>query len=262
MTREVGEAPDTFEFVVVGGGRNVAVGEKLYEAVFAPEFGADELSPPWFGDEGVVTLAALASDGTPAGGIAIWRYDCGVLLIGYIAVAPKWRRHHIASRLFEEAATRWWPPLDIGAPAHSSESAASPLVVLEVEDPRYFDDPGTRRRVRFFNSCGVKILVLDGRLFKYTQPQLAGSNSTGRVPNMLLGVTGPLAVADSRTLPTPLVAKWLREYYAAEEGELDSDPPGVHALQRARTVELIEIGRYDSVPEGMDPRNNSVGQRP
>ena len=140
MTREVGEAPDTFEFVVVGGGRNVAVGEKLYEAVFAPEFGADELNPPWFGDEGVVTLAALASDGTPAGGIAIWRYDCGVLLIGYIAVAPKWRRHHIASRLFEEAATRWWPPLDIGAPAHSSESAASPLVVLEVEGRDHVED--------------------------------------------------------------------------------------------------------------------------
>ena len=248
-----GRATDgILSYVDVVPGRTTDLGRRLYDSVFLPEFGADELSPPWFDEpDGVFTIAAVDAGGEPVGGISTWEYNCGVLLIGYIAVRPEWRRHRVAETLVDVARDRWWGPHQGTGPAPNEGRGVS-LVVLEVEDPRYFDGPSTWGRVAFFDRVGARVLAIDGRLFPYTQPKLASSAVTRHVQHMLLGVL-PLSTEREQEPDPTLIVEWLREYYAQEEGTSSltdgNEPPGIDMLLDAERVETVPFGEFANLPQ-------------
>jgi hypothetical protein len=142
----------------------------------------------------------------PVAGIVTEAYQDGrILLVAYLVVAVPARNAGLGSRLLGSVA-----PRDAGPDA--------PLVLAEVEDPR-FHPPSDRgdpvARLRFYDRAGARLLPLP-----YSQPSLRAGSA--RVDGMLLiaiGARGP--DVDGR-----LVAAFIEEYYAASEGRrtVQEDP--------------------------------------
>ena len=218
--------------------------ELVYHELLEPSFGPDELDPL------EVVLDGLAKDGgfeiwglcamdgdMPVGCILGYPYrESGVLLIGYLVVRDAMRGRGIGGSLADEVRRRWY------------EDPGLPLVLAEVEDPRYHPvvgDIDPDQRVAFYARRGAQIIA-----GPYFQPRLEGEGRQ-RVYDLLLTVlhASDETVSPARTMPGWQVTDFLREYFAAAgEGEdWPQDEEGRWLLDwyRSRTtVGLQPIGEY------------------
>jgi len=180
---------------------------QFHHSLMTRFFPADELES--FDDlagslgEGTGGVLAL-DDGRVVGGIVDERYDeSGVQLISYLVVDPATRGHGLGARLVR---------MSVAASPH-------PLVVGEIEDPRYWpttetSDPSAR--LRFWRDLGCRVLPLP-----YVQPRLAAERD--RVRHLLL-ITIPPSGTDARdSVDGATVATFLREYFTVTEGAEPGD---------------------------------------
>ena len=133
----------------------------------------------------------------PVAGIITEDYLEGrVILVAYLIVAPTARNGGIGARLLSETV---------------ASQAQAPLVLAEVEDPRYFaasDAADPVARLRFYDRAGSRLLPLP-----YAQPALRPG--CPRVDGLLLiTISAPEPDIDGA-----LVAAFLDEYYSSCEGE-------------------------------------------
>ncbi len=230
--------------------------EVIYREILQPSFSPDELDPLDLILDGLTRggsyeLWGLSSmDGDmPVGCILGYPYrESGVLLIGYLAIKQDARSRGIGGLLADESGRRWY-----GQPGF-------PLVVAEIEDPRYHAaegdiDPG--RRVAFYARRGDQIVIgpyFQPRLEKYRQ----------RVYDLFLTVhyCGNGVISLENTISAQRVADFLQEYFAAsgEGSDWPQDEEGRWLLDwyRSReTVSLRPIGEYAKVNVPRSPFRNA-----
>lgn len=225
----------------------------LMEAAFPPPelVTYDELAEA-LTDEATISGTVLLDGDEPVAGMVTERYVGGrVVLLGYLVVAPAARGTGLGSRLLAELAALPAPP----------EGGEPPLVVAEIEDPRFHPsghqaDPVVR--VRFYDGAGARLLPLD-----YAQPSLRPGSP--RVENLLLIALGTVA----GDLDGRLVAEFLEEYYAACEGEyaVRSDPAFAALRDAARGDErgrlaLHPLAELDAARPGKPRRGRTAELRP
>lgn len=161
----------------------------------------------------------------PVAGIITEDYLEGrVVLVAYLIVAAPARNGGIGARLLSETV--------------ASQSHA-PLVLAEVEDPRYFaasDAADPLARLRFYDRAGSRLLPLP-----YAQPALRPG--CARVEELLLiTIDAPGPDVDGA-----LVAAFLDEYYSSCEGEeIVRTEPAYLALRAAALGD--EQGRLPLLP--------------
>jgi GNAT superfamily N-acetyltransferase len=153
----------------------------------------------------------LDGDEPVAGVVTEDHLDGRVLLLAYLVVAAAARSGGLGARLLDEV---------IGSAAHA------PLVLAEIEDPRYFaaSDAGDPvKRVRFYDRVGSRLLPIP-----YVQPSLRPGSP--RVDGLLLiAIQAPGPDVDGR-----LVGDFLDEYYGGCEGdEVVAKDPAYRALRSA-----------------------------
>lgn len=164
--------------------------------------------------DGATGGTLLLDGGRPVAGMVTEDYlDGRVRLLGYLVVAPAARNAGLGRRLVDEL-------------AKTPAGAAPPLVLAEIEDPRFH--PASDRgdpvaRVRFYDRSGARLLPLP-----YVQPSLRPGSP--RVDNLLLITLGTAAPS----VDGPTVAAFLTEYFEGCEGEeaVRADP-GFLALHAA-----------------------------
>lgn len=146
----------------------------------------------------------LFDDDTPVAGILTEGFLGGrVLLVTHLVVASTARRAGIGTRLLKKAVRGRTP---------------APLVLAEIEDPRYFavnrtGDPAAR--LRFYERAGSRLLPLP-----YVQPSLKPGSP--RVGGLLL-----ISIDTTKSdLEGTLVAEFLEAYYSLCEGKkvVNEDP--------------------------------------
>jgi GNAT superfamily N-acetyltransferase len=223
-------------------------GDRLYDEVIQPAFPPDELDDRHTFLDGVrsrvgVRALALVDAASPVAAIVGYDYpEAHVLLIGYLAVRSGLRSGGRGARLLEAARERWY-----GEPWCD-------LVVAEVEDPRYHDDPDLNpgRRLRFYQRNGARLLRRP-----YFQPRLRPE--LARVTGMLLIAlwVAPGAEGASGVRHGPVVS-FLETYFEESEGPADprdGDRAALLAAYRASPViELVPLDRYEAVVQiGVGP---------
>lgn len=161
----------------------------------------------------------------PVAGIITEDYLEGrVVLVAYLIVAATARNGGIGARLLSET---------VASQAHA------PLMLAEVEDPRYFatsDAADPVARLRFYDRAGSRLLPL-----RYAQPALRPGCS--RVDGLLLITIG----APGPDVDGALVAAFLDEYYSSCEGdEIVRTDPAYLALRAAALGD--EQGRLPLLP--------------
>lgn len=197
----------------------------FYQRILLPHFRADELvrcesfaAGLKSGDSNA--LVARTAAGVVTGGAVGDHFPrSGVVLLAYIAVPSEGRGLGTGSALMKAATTVWgamWRP---------------PLMVMEVEDPRYFGSDETFgdpfARVRFYERLGHRVLPVP-----YFQPALGGSR--GRVRHLMLMVFGGTAVPPGTSqVDGQLVESFLTEYLEACEGQVRSDDEEAQRLLAA-----------------------------
>jgi GNAT superfamily N-acetyltransferase len=203
----------------------------FYEAVLAPHFRDDELERPegfaaGLRGGGSRALAARDENGAIVGGaVTDWFPRSQVLLLSYLAVLTGYRSAGVGSRLI--AAVRGEEPAaGAGRPA-----GGPPLIVAEVEDPRYYpSDPvmgDPHARVRFYERLGARTLPVP-----YAQPALGPGRS--RVPHLLLMVLGgSTAPPGTRQVGGQAIDAFLREYFEGCEGPPEPGDAQLQALLAA-----------------------------
>lgn len=222
--------------MAVSAGRHaVSVGEldpgdgpgaaEFYQSILLPHFRAEELVSRESLLAGLRSgqsrvLVARRPDGVLAGGaVGDLLPRSRVLLLSYIAVLREGRGAGTGSALMRAAVDVWgaaWQP---------------PLMVMEVEDPRYFradeflGDPGAR--VRFYERLGARTLPVP-----FFQPALGGDGE--RVPHLLLMVFGGTAAPPgSQRVDGRLVESFLTEYLEDCEGPVRAGDEQAHRMLAA-----------------------------
>ncbi|MFC4615308.1 GNAT family N-acetyltransferase [Cellulomonas algicola] len=204
--------------------------EDFYVRILQATFPPDELEPleslqESLGETGD-GLLALDADGGVVGGLVHEHYvDGAVQLLAYLAVDPAGRAHGLGSRLVREAVT----------------ASTATLVLGEIEDPRSWpvtptNDPPAR--LRFWDRNGFRLLPLP-----YVQPALRPG--LRRVRDLLLIALPSRGEDTAETVPGPLVAAFLREYFAASEGRADPADPDLARLLAACDVERLPLWPLD-----------------
>lgn len=184
---------------------------ELYRALLEPSFPPSELmtldeldAARRSGDSDGLTLL---DDGRPVAVLVTEDYLGGrVRLLTYLAVAESARRRALGQHLL----------------ATLPRGAGAPLVLAEIEDPRFHaveraSDPAAR--VRFYARHGWRLLPLN-----YFQPSLRGGSP--RVAHLFLIAFDP----PDGTLDGELVANFLEEYFVACEGDAVNYDADVRAL--------------------------------
>lgn len=211
----------------------------LYDNVLAPSFPHSELvtraefldaiTDP---DSDMCVFLALDAAGEVVGGIVgEWFAECRVLLVSYVAVAPRLRGGGIGGLLITESLSRWG-------------SRFEPLLIVgEVEDPRVhpateYGDPAAR--LRLYDRLGALILPVP-----YFQPAI--HEDADRVRGLLLMVFA--AAASYRSdghVDASVVRGFLEQNLLVCEGHISADDEEVHALWAA-------VDRSGQMPL-LDPR--------
>lgn len=185
--------------------------EAFYDVVLLSSFRTDELVPRGdfveahrrAGDRALVIVAATTA-GEVIGGVSATFYsECGVLLIGYLAVVADYRGQGVGNRMVEEAAATWLPRL------------RPKLIVGEVEDPAIWrgDEYGNGEdRLRLYRGLGARVLDLP-----YFQPRLSPDKE--RVRGLLLMAfpteLGTNVEEIDRDAITCFLKRYIREYEGA-----------------------------------------------
>lgn len=213
----------------------------LYDDVLMPSFPPDELSLPWwdraaptdYGDT-MATLVALGENEVVGGLVAWWFEKARTQLVGYLGVRLDHRGRGIGTALIDAAREHWWREAGDSQPGRY-EFLGCRLVVAEIEDPRHHGDHpdygSPEARVRFYSRLGAEVLHgRDGNPLRYFQPRVR--DDTQRVPNLFLATlhVSPEALDDAHTVDAELLATFLREYFAAEEGSQSLDDSEVQGL--------------------------------
>jgi GNAT superfamily N-acetyltransferase len=217
---------------------------RFHREVLAPTFTADELESAVAMEEGVrggsPALVAVSDGGEVAGGLVAERYPPGVLLVGYLAVREELRGGGIGRRLVERLR------------AECEADAGVRLAVGEVHDPRHWGDGGGAERpldrLRFFEGAGARVLDAP-----FVQPALRPGSP--RVPGfLLLALYADRAFEAERSVPSELLAGFVRDYYGATEG---AEPPYdaelealLGRIERDGTVGLLPVADYERVSPG------------
>ena len=179
----------------------------FYDALLTPQFPEDELESfeqlaRSLGDGAGGILAVEA--GRVVGGVVDEAFDeAGVQLISYLAVDPSARGHGLGAQLVRG----------------SVAASPFPLIVGEIEDPRYWAKTGTTdpvARVRFWARLGCRVLPLP-----YVQPRLDPQGD--RVRHLLLIVLAGSGTTPEVSVQGAPVAAFLREYFTATEGAEPED---------------------------------------
>ncbi len=216
----------------------------FYQRILLPHFRDNELvtcesfaAGLKSGDSSAVV--AHTADGAIAGGAVGDLFPrSGVVLLSYIAVPPAGRGLGTGSALMKAATAIWataWRP---------------PLMVMEVEDPRYFSGNETfgapDARVRFYERLGARILPLP-----YFQPALG--DGKGRVRHLMLMVFGGTEVrAGARQVGGQHVESFLTEYLEGCEGQVRSDDEEAQRLLAAcRRPGGLPLLLHAELPDGM-----------
>jgi predicted N-acetyltransferase YhbS len=213
----------------------------FYGRVLAPNFPADELETSENIAEGLksgetTALVARNPDGAIVGGAVGDLFPrSGVLLLSYLAVAAGGRGTGIGGLLMRALTDRW------------SSKYSPPLLVMEVEDPRYhhaspaFGDPVAR--VRFYERLGVRALPVP-----YFQPALVPGLQ--RVPHLMLMVFGGTDVPPGTDrVDGKLVELFLTEYIEGCEGPVrPDDAPAQRLLAACRRPGGLPLLRVSELP--------------
>ena len=206
---------------------------QFYRTILARSFPEDELDAEQALLDAVDSglgriLLATDGNGTVLGG-AVGDYFArpGVMLLSYLAAGAATRGSGVGSALLNAAITNWTSELK------------PRLLVLEVEDPRYFHgsaaygDPVAR--ARFYERFGAKALEIP-----YFQPALRPD--TKRIPRLMLMVlAGTDLTADTTRVDGTVVAGFLADYFRSSEGEPRADDAELTGL-------LASCARPDGVP--------------
>jgi hypothetical protein len=197
----------------------------FYGRVLAPHFHADELETSenisaGLKSGGTRALVARTAEGTIIGGAVGDLFPRSrVLLLSYLAVAAEGRGTGTGGLLMQALTDLWGRQL------------SPPLLVMEVEDPRYyhsdpaFGDPVAR--VRFYERLGARALPLP-----YFQPALGPDGR--RVPHLMLMVFGGTdAPPGTQQVDGSLVELFLTEYLEGCEGPVRPDDAEAQRLLAA-----------------------------
>ncbi len=230
---EVGPEVELVTIDPIGGNQYLAQLYELMTAAFPPdELGGPWRSPPDPGDLPVV--AAVDRAGDVVGGAVGEHYpDAGVVLLSYLVVDGARRGGGIGGALLDRARRTW--------------SAASGLILAEIEDPRFHPptpDQDPRRRIAFYARHGT--LAIDG---PYFQPRLRSTSH--RVPHLLLCVLKAdqaHLVGPDRLAAGP-VHRFLVSYFATTEGPgtTDADVRCMLDHYRQATVPVVPIERFATI---------------
>jgi GNAT superfamily N-acetyltransferase len=178
-------------------------------------------------------LIARDAGGTILGGAVGEFFPAArVMLLSYLATRQGARGGGVGSALLRTAITQWTGDFD------------PRLIVLEVEDPRYFTasdaygDPVAR--ARFYERFGARALPIP-----YVMPSL--TPSTPRVPRLMLMVIGGADAGPAAgRVDGQVVADFLAAYYRSSEGPAD---PGdaeltglLAACRRPDGLPLVAVG--------------------
>jgi|SRR5271166_2540508 len=230
--------------------------EVIYREILQPSFSPDELDPLDLILDGLTRggsyelwgLSAMDGD-MPVGCMLVYPYrESGVLLIGYLAVKQGARSRGIGGLLADEGGRRWY-----GQPGF-------PLVVAEIEDPRYHaaeGDVDPERRVAFYARRGAQIVI-----GPYFQPRLEKCRQ--RVYDFFLTVhhRGNAVISPENTISAQRVADFLQEYFAAsgEGSDWPRDDEGRWLLDWYRSREMVNlqpIGEYAKADVPRSPFRNA-----
>lgn len=165
-------------------------------------------------------LIAHGRDGGVVGGAIGDRFpDSNVMLLSYLAIRSDIRSGGVGSTLLRAALADW------------TRRYAPDLLLLEVEDPRYFagsaDHGDPVARVRFYERFGARVLPLP-----YLQPALVPG--LARVPKlMLMVIAGTLTQGGATHVPGRSVEAFLTEYFSRCEGPCRADDEQLHRLLAA-----------------------------
>ncbi len=205
------------EYRDLRGARDDALLRRLHEELFLPSFPDpdeqedpaawslrlwDSRPPPEPELHGSVALAR--ADGAIAGFAFVERYrQSRCALLSYIAIAPTWRRKHLAANLLAAA---------LKSAQEAAKAAGERLegVFAEVHDPQRVgvadDVIDPRVRLRAMVRLGARRVPVD-----YVQPALGAHQQ--RSDRLLLIAFPPFGPND--TLDAAVVRAFLREYYEA-----------------------------------------------
>ncbi len=222
---------------------------QFHRDVLEPSFDPDELaSVGWIaeglrgeGETDVLAHVALGPDGEVQGGIVAEIYrECGVLLIGYLAVRPDLRGRGIGTLLMREVAPRFY------------EDPRVVLAVGEVHDPRAWSGIAGEEplaRLRFFERVGGRVLGVP-----FIQPALWEGGA--RVPGFLLLVfhadPSVCIERDGRTsISAVLVESFVRGYFESAEGPpRPADEQYASLVKRIREspeIDVLPVSEYERV---------------
>jgi GNAT superfamily N-acetyltransferase len=208
--------------------------EIFYHEILKPSFDPAELIERSqllgaLADTKSATHYAIAFDqaGLIVGGIIGDCFDeCGVLLISYLVARREFRGCGIGTRLLAEVVPAW------------KAKFAAELVVLEVEDPRFYsadeDHGDPAKRLRLYASLGARILRMP-----YFQPALSAGQP--RVPNLFLMVftADQSVMTETNSVDAaPLRCFW-QEYLGGAEGDVDDR--AVRAVRDALAKDAIPL---------------------
>jgi GNAT superfamily N-acetyltransferase len=234
MAGSGGQPIVTVEELDTGNASEIA---DFYRVVLAPHFRPDELETSehitaGLKSGGTMALVARTTEGAIVGGAVgdlFPRSD--VLLLSYIAVVAEARGTGTGGLLMKAVTGVWGHRL------------SPPLLVMEVEDPRYYREDAAlgnpEARLRFYERLGARILPVP-----YFQPALGPAGH--RVPHLMLMVFGGTAAPlGTQQVDGRIVEIFLTEYLETCEGPVDSDDTDAqHMLSSCRDPDGLPLLRF------------------
>ena len=189
----------------------------FYVRILQPTFPPEGRQPleSMLRSPGGSTDGVLACEGRERGGRPGAEHFVGgtVQLLAYLAVDPSRRARGLGSRLLAEGLS----------------TSESELVLAEIEDPRFWPTTTTsdpEARLRFWARTGSRLLPVP-----YVQPSLQAGLQ--RVHHLLLIAVPRPGLDPIESVPGPLVAAFLREYFERSEGSVDAEDADVARLLEA-----------------------------
>lgn len=185
----------------------------LRKTVLKPSFPREQYVNEDEDDHFGELVIACTDDGEVVGGALGEEYpESQACLLAYIAVREDLRNQGIGKELMSVITSKWlanglrWY-VEIDDPRHSARHGFNPL----------YGDP--EARLRFYRDFGVRAVPVP-----FFQPSLDPEKGReARARHLLLGVLFPVGVQSPISVPGVEVECFLREYFAACEGEADRD---------------------------------------